>query len=180
MQNRLVLGLALLLWVLNAFALKSDAQQEVHIDAGHATFDQKNKVTVFTGQIVITQGSLVVHAEKGTASEDKDGNQTIELYGTPVTFVQLNDDGDRTEGQGNNFQYTTHDNLAILSGRARVKKGNNLVMGDKLTYNTQTQIFSATSTNANGVTNTKRGRVTVILQPNKKAQNGSESIFKFQ
>ena len=40
-------------------------------------------------------------------------------------------------------------------------------MGDKLTYNTQTQIYSANSNNANGVSTTKSGRVTVILQPQK-------------
>jgi lipopolysaccharide export system protein LptA len=121
---------------------------------------------------VITQGSMTARANTAKASQDKSGYQNITLIGTPVTFSQLNDDGEMTTGQGNQFNYNTKNNLAVLSGRARVKKGNNLVMGDMLTYNTQTQIFGATTTNANGVSTTKSGRVTVILQPDQKGQNG--------
>lgn len=175
MKNSYLLLVLFLFASGSSFALKADSSKPVQIDADHATFDQKNMVSVFTGNVVITQGSLVVHSERGTASQDKEGYQTIQLFGNPVTFSQLNDDGEKTEGQGNNFQYTTKNNLAVLSGRARVKKGDNLVIGDKLTYNTQSQIFSANSTNANGVTTTKSGRVTVILQPNQKAQDGNKS-----
>ena len=103
--------------------------------------------------------------------------QKIKKGSSPVTFFQFNYDGDKTEGQCNDYEYNTKNNLAILTGRARVKKGDNLVMGDKLTYNTQTQIYNATSANANGVSNTKSGRVTVILQPNQKGQNGNSSVI---
>jgi lipopolysaccharide export system protein LptA len=47
-------------------------------------------------------------------------------------------------------------------------------MGDKLTYNTKTQVYSASSANANGVNSTKSGRVTVILQPNQKGQSNDQ------
>lgn len=175
MKNKILLLLIIELGAPFSYGLKSDASKPVQIDADRATFDQKNMVSVFTGNVVIQQGSLVVHAKQGTASQDKAGFQTISLSGSPVTFFQLNDDGEKTEGQGNNFEYTTKDNLAVLSGRARVKKGDNLVIGDKLTYNTQSQIFSATATNANGVSSTKSGRVTVILQPNQKVLNESKA-----
>jgi len=181
MRNSRLFFLVLFFITGHCFALKTDASKPVEITANHATFDQKNMVSVFTGNVVITQGSLTVHSDRGTASQDKEGFQTIQLFGSPVTFSQLNDDGDKTEGQGNNFQYTTKNNLAVLSGRARVKKGENLVIGDKLTYNTQTQVFSATSNNANGVSTTKSGRVTVILQPNQKVQDGNKtSTFNLQ
>jgi lipopolysaccharide export system protein LptA len=154
----------------NAFALKTDSEQPIQIEADSATADQKNMVTVFTGDVVVTRGSIIVHASKADANQDADGNKTVHLTGSPVTFEQMNDDGEKTEGQCNDFVYSTKTNIAILTGRARVKKGDNEVIGDKLTYNTQTQIYSANSTNANGVNNAKSGRVTVILQPNQKGQ----------
>lgn len=163
-----------------ASALKTDASQPIHIDADHLTVDQKNMVTVFTGNVVISQGSMLAHANLAQASQDKDGYKTIHMTGSPVTFSQLNDDGDKTEGQGNVFDYNTKNNLAVLTGRARVKKGDNLVMGDKLTYNTKTQIYSANSNDANGVSTTKSGRVTVILQPQKGGGSGSDSTIKLQ
>ena len=154
----------------NAFALKTDSEQPIQIEADSATADQKNMVTVLTGDVVVTRGSMLVNASKADATQDADGNKTVHLTGSPVTFEQMNDDGEKTEGQCNDFVYSTKTNIAILTGRARVKKGDNEVIGDKLTYNTQTQIYSANSTNANGVNNAKSGRVTVILQPNQKGQ----------
>lgn len=162
------------------YALKTDAAQLIHIQANGGTLDQKNMVSVISGNVIITQGSMVVHANTARVSQDKDGHQTISLVGNPVTFSQLNDDGEVTRGQGNTFDYNTKNNLAILTGRARITKGANLVMGDKLTYNTQTQIFTAVSNNANGISTTKSGRVTIILQPNQKGQNGTNSKIKLQ
>jgi lipopolysaccharide export system protein LptA len=164
----------------NAWCLKTDASQPIQIIADHLTVDQKNMVSTFTGNVIITQGSMNAHASLAQASQDSAGYKTIHMTGSPVTFSQLNDDGDKTEGQGNIFDYTTKNNLAVLTGRARVKKGDNLVMGDKLTYNTQTQVYSATSNNADGVSSKKSGRVTVILQPQKGNNNGVNSTLNFQ
>ena len=163
-----------------AEALKTDAAQPIQIVADHMSLDQKNMLTRFTGNVVVTQGSILVHSNTAEASQDPAGFKHLHLLGTPVTFTQLEDDGDKVEGQGNTFDYNTQNNLAILIGRARVKKGNDLVMGDKLTYNTQTQIYSATSTNADGTSNRKSGRVTVILQPDQKGSNGSNSNLNLQ
>lgn len=145
------------------FALKSDEKQPIRIDADTATADKKNMISIFTGNVVITKGSLIVHADKGVASEDKLGNRTLTLYGKPVTFVQTADDGQKIEGQGDRFDYNSKSSLAVLTGRARVKKGKNVVIGDVLTYNTKTQVYSASAGLGNGINRHKSGRITVIL-----------------
>lgn len=148
----------------------ADESKPIQIEADHATLDQKQMVTVFSGRVVITKGSLVVHANEGTATQDKAGDRTLLLTGSPVTFVQKADDGELIEGQGNKFDYNTKTSLAVLTGRARVKKGKNLIVGDTLTYNTKTLVYSAAATTANGVQPTKTsGRITVILD----GQNGT-------
>ncbi len=146
-----------------AYALKSDDKAPLQIEADQATLDQKQMVSVFTGKVVITKGTLIVHADKGVASQDQGGGRVITLYGSPVTFSQMADDGQKIEGQGNNFNYNSKSGLAVLSGRARVKKGKNLVIGDVISYNAITQVFSASSDLGNGVTKKTEGRITVIL-----------------
>ena len=153
----------LIIFTQYSLALKSDEKQLLQIDADHATFDQKQLVTVFSGDVVITKGSLTVRANQGTATEDKNGDRTLILTGTPVTFVQTDNDGVKIEGQANTFDYNTKTNLAVLNGRARVKKAKNIIIGDTLTYNTKTYIYSARSTQANGVKKQSNGRITVIL-----------------
>ena len=174
-KNPFILLLILISLIASSWALKNDTSQPVQIVADHLTVDQKTMTSTFTGNVVITQGSLTANSNSATANQDTSGYKMVHLIGTPVTFSQKEDDGDMLYGQCNYFDYNTKNNLAILTGRARVNKGGNLVMGDKLTYNTQTQIYNAISNNANGVNSTKSGRVTVILQPNQKGNNGTKS-----
>lgn len=145
------------------FGLTSDEKAPIQITANEATVDQKAMVSVFNGNLVITRGSLIVHAEKGVASQDKHGAKTLVLTGNPVTFVQTQDDGSMIEGQANKFEYNSQSNLAVLTGRARVRKGKNEVIGDTLTYNTQTQVYSAQANFGDGVKKSTSGRITVIL-----------------
>ena len=171
MKNKLI-QMILAIWMLvicaNSWALKGDSDKPVQIDADNATVDNQNKVSTFNGNVVITQGSLIVPATKAVASEDTLGNKTVTLYGAPVNFIQLQDDGEKIQGQGNQFVYNTKTNLGILSGRARVKKGKNIVIGDTITYNSKTQVYGATSTRKNGIDKNSSGRVTVILQSESK------------
>ncbi|MDQ5921125.1 MAG: lipopolysaccharide export system protein LptA [Pseudomonadota bacterium] len=161
--NRLFFVLILLLLPGLVLALKSDEKAPLQITANRATVDQKSMVSVFSGDLVITRGSLIVHADQGVASQDKDGNKKLILTGSPVTFIQDLDDGGKIEGQANKFEYNSKSNLAILTGRARVKKGKNEVIGDVLSYNTQTQVYSAQSNFGDGVKKSSGGRITVIL-----------------
>jgi lipopolysaccharide export system protein LptA len=165
---KLILTVCILVVCSNSFALKGDSDKPMQIDADNATVDNKNKVSTFNGNVIITRGSLVVHSNKAIATENSFGDKTVTLYGTPVSFVQLEDDGEKIEGQGNQFVYNTKTNLGVLSGRARVKKGKNIVIGDTITYNSKTQVYSATSTRENGIDKNKSGRVTVILQAESK------------
>ena len=159
-----ILCLVFLLPILSHAISSIDESKPIQIEADHAVLDQKQMVTVFSGRVVITKGSLVVHANQGIATQDKAGDRTLLLVGSPVTFIQKAEDGDLIEGQGNKFDYNTKTGLAVLTGRARVKKGDNLIVGDTLTYNTKTLVYSAVATPANGLQPTKtNGRITVIL-----------------
>lgn len=146
-----------------SFALKDDNEKPVQIDANNATADQKNMTTVFTGNVVITRGSILVHANKGVASQNSEKENIVTLFGNPVTFLQKQDDGQLVTGQCNQFTYNSKTNLAVLTGRAKIKKGKDNISGEQITYNTQTQIYSATGLPANGVSKKQSGRVTVIL-----------------
>lgn len=165
-KKHIYLFLVLFLLISQVFATKNDAAKPIQIDADHATVDQKQMQSIFDGNVVITRGSLVVHADKGTANQDVSGDRVLDLYGNPVIFRQLSDDGKMIIGQCDHFNYDTKTSLAVLMGRSRVKKGKSIIIGDKLTYNTQTQVYSAVSDLGNGVTKKTTGRVTVILDQN--------------
>ncbi|MCE2706407.1 MAG: lipopolysaccharide transport periplasmic protein LptA [Proteobacteria bacterium] len=151
------------------YALTGDETKPLQIDADNATLDQKNMTTVFTGNVIITRGSIIVHANKGIASQDANKDNIVILYGTPITFSQIQDDKQKITGQCNQFEYNTKTNLAILSGNAKIKKNKDSIISEQITYNTKTQTYSAKGLAANGVNKKQSGRVSVILD---QMQNG--------
>lgn len=147
----------------NACGLSTDESQPIKITANSGIADQKNLMTILTGNIIITRGSIVIHANKGTVHQDANGDKLLTLYGTPITFSQRQDDGQMVKGQCNQFDYNTKTNLAILTGRAKIQKEKDLITGEKITYNTKTQVYSANGSPANGINKKQAGRVTIIL-----------------
>lgn len=164
-----VLVAMLIIMSSNSFALTADEKEPLKITANFATADQKNMKTVFMGKVVIQKGSLKIHANTGIAQQNLDGSRILDLLGSPVYFTQKQDDGQEISGQGNKFIYNTKTGLMELVGRASVRKGKNTVMGDTLSYNVLTHVYSAHTE----AISKPSGRVTVILD-----QESSNAFIK--
>lgn len=151
---------------LNVFALDSDRKQPIQIEADQASLDQKNQITVFSGNVIIKQGTLNIRAQNVRVSQDKQGNQSVFASGNPVYFSQQLENKGKVEGQGNKIEYTSATHLLKLSGNAKVQRGGDLARGQSITYNTKTEVYSVSGgQKANGQSS---GRVSVVIQPNTK------------
>jgi len=159
-----------------AHAEKSDSTKPIQISADRGSLDQKKGVTDWDGAVVVIQGTLELHADHVTVTRDAQGNQVMIATGVIVTFKQLADDtGEHKplwiQGQAKRIDYSSINHTAILTTNARVKKGEDLVIGDVIVYNTLTQVYQSQG-GANNTAN--KGRVTAILQPQKqKASDAS-------
>ena len=163
LKSQCVLAASMLLFSASVWALQSDQNQPISIDADSAMLDQGNQVTVFSGNVVAKQGTIDIRAAKVEVSRTSDSNQVITATGSPVTFKQQLDGGKGwVNGQANNVTYQSASGLITLNGQAKVKRGGDEVTGNSITYNTKTEIYTAAGNKA--ATGTGR-RVTVILQP---------------
>jgi lipopolysaccharide export system protein LptA len=166
MSNRkrlLTLGLTLAFAASFAHAEKADRDKPIQITADNGTLDQLKGITVWKGNVVVIQGTLKVNANEVTVTRDDKGNQTLVAFGKPVTFRQkVEGKNEWIEGQGSRLDYTTITNLAVLTGNARVKRNEDLVVGNVITYNTDSEQYEVKGGSASGPNS---GRVTVILQP---------------
>ncbi len=154
----------MLLCVSDVFGLSSDNTKPVHITADYGAANQKTLMTTLTGDITITRGSIVVHAKDGTVKQDANGDKIITLYGSPIDFSQKQDDGYLINGQSNKFEYNTKTNIAILSNRAKIKKNDDEISGETITYNTKTQVYNANGIPSNGIyKKNKSGKIIIIL-----------------
>lgn len=146
----------------SAWALASDRNQPITIEADQGTLDQKNQVTTFSGNVVMAQGTLNIRAGKVTAKKDHSGNQSVDATGSPVTFSQQMDDGQTVRGQADHVQYTSSTGVVTLSGNARVERGGDRARGALISYNMRTAVYSVSG--VKGAKGASR-RISIILQP---------------
>ena len=69
-------------------AERADRDQPVNLEADRATVQDANKLATFTGNVVLTQGTLVIRADKMTVKEDASGFQYATAFGNLVSFRQ--------------------------------------------------------------------------------------------
>ena len=67
-------------------AEKADREKPINIEADKVSLDDNQKVSVFEGNVVLTQGTTKIVANKITVRQDKQGNQTATALGKPATF----------------------------------------------------------------------------------------------
>lgn len=157
-------SLGLLVISSTAFALESDRNQPIEIEADQGTLDQKNQSTTFSGNVIVKQGTLHIRAEKVTVTRDAASQQHMTADGKPVRFSQTLDDNKGTvNGQANKVEYSSATGLVKLTGNAKVIRGGDKAEGAVITYNTRTEIYTV---NGNPAAPTKAGkRAVVVIQP---------------
>ena len=129
-------------------AKQSDRNEPADIHS--KTFDgsqQTNGKVIWTGNVIITQGTLKITGNKATGYLDSDNNLIrVVVDGSPATIHQLDDDNQPMDGKATNIDYKIDQDFAVLTGNAEVHqpvKGS--AEGDKLTYNTKDSTMTGES-----------------------------------
>ncbi|HEX4879842.1 MAG TPA: lipopolysaccharide transport periplasmic protein LptA [Limnobacter sp.] len=165
-----VLMLLALTVALPAAALESDKQQPTTIDANAMTYNEKTNVNVFTGNVLLTRGSLVIRGDKLTLVERADGTQFATVEGNPARFKQQRDSKTSEvlliNGTGNTIEFDGSKSLVTLSGNASIQKSadgqlTESISGSKITYEQNTEFL-----NVVGAPNSKgQTRVQAVIKP---------------
>ncbi len=143
-----------------ARALSTDKNQPINVNADHGDFrsDPKNNnngTGVYTGHVVIVQGSIVLTADKAVLHVVNNELDTADVNGSPATFVQQPDDGEPMHGQALEITYDASKNEILLITNAKLTQqvyqnitkghvkgetpGERLMTADHIRYNTDTQ-----------------------------------------
>lgn len=166
-------AMAALLFTRPVLAERADRDKPIHLEADKATVQDANKLATFTGNVVFTQGTLVIRADKMTVKEDANGFQHATAFGNLASFRQKRDGADDyIEGWSERMEYDSKADKVQLFKKARLKRGHDEVHGDYIAYDAINEFFQVTS-NTNEVSSTQTntdGRVRAVIQPKKKEQ----------
>lgn len=168
---KLLNNLALLLLCLsvNAYAKQSDKDQPTVIEADRVEMHDKQSTSIYSGNVVITRGSIKITGDKITI-KNKDGSlQSATAIGQPATFYQLNDLGETITAQSNKIIYRARSGLLELQEDAELVKNKNRFSSAHIIYDTNKDIVKAGHKNKPETSTPPRVQVT--LQPENKNNN---------
>ena len=156
---------------LPALAEKADRNKPIEIEADTVTSNDAKKVSVYTGNVVVTQGTLVIKADKIVVREDESGFQHSSSYGNPTTFKQKRDGKDEyIEGSAMRIEYDGRMDKVQLFTKAWVKRGQDIVHGDYIMYDAIAEYSEVIGGGPKSATPaTPTGRVKAIIQPKNKS-----------
>jgi lipopolysaccharide export system protein LptA len=166
--NNLLLAFFISLYMPACFAERADSDKPLQLESDQVLIDDAKKISTFTGNVLLTQGTMSIHGDKILVIQDKDGFKHGTIYGKTASFRQkLEGAGEYVEGNGERIEYDTRAEVIDLYGQAHVKRGLDDVRGEHITYNLKTETFQVSS-GGTSPAGTPPKRVRAVLQPKPK------------
>jgi lipopolysaccharide export system protein LptA len=152
---------------LSAHAEKADKDKPTEIESNRMMSDEARRMSIFEGNVVLTKGTLVVHADRLVVRQDADGFQHVTATGNPVRFRQRADskdgkEGAWIEGEAKRMEFDERDDKLELFDNARVSRDKDVVRGNYISLDQRSGFYSVT-----GGVDAPQGRVRAVLQPKK-------------
>jgi lipopolysaccharide export system protein LptA len=157
-----------------ALAEKADKDKPTHIEANRMSSDDTKHLSIFEGSVVLTKGTVIVHADRIVVYQDAEGFQVSTATGKPVRFRQKGDPkGDKegvwTDGEALKAVIDDRKESIELFQQARVTRDQDVVNGDYIFLDQRTEFFSVNSAKDAAPTSPE-GRVKAVIQPKSKPE----------
>ncbi len=142
---------ALLLMPALARAQQHDRDQPLNVVADSLRYDDQQRISVFSGNVVMTKGSIVIRGARIELRQDKAGNQFGNVTGSsnaPAYFRQKREGLDEfIEGESQTIDYDGRADSIKFSGQAQLRRYRAASLSDELNgaviiYNNRSSAFS--------------------------------------
>ncbi|MXS86115.1 lipopolysaccharide transport periplasmic protein LptA [Nitrosomonas sp. HPC101] len=170
----LFLSLSLTFFSAAILAERADHDKPIHLEADRATVeDYKQKgafrTSTFTGNVILTQGTLILRADKVVMKEDITGYRHATAYGNLVSYRQKRDGVDEyVEAWSRRAEYDNKTDIIELFGSARLKRGIDEVEGDYISYDIASDFFQVFGQPQPENDKNSDHRVRAVIQPKAK------------
>ncbi|MGR9105782.1 MAG: lipopolysaccharide transport periplasmic protein LptA [Gammaproteobacteria bacterium] len=140
------------------WSLESDSRQPIYIEADGATYDDKTGVSVYTGEVQVTQGSMLLNSDKLVVYTKDRKPYKFVATGDPVTFKQTPKPGDEDiHGRSLTAEYYTETEMLVMIEQAVVWQGKDTYASERIEYDRKHAIVKAGQASSSG----KRVRITL-------------------
>lgn len=163
-------------------AEKADRDKPMNIEADALKYDDAKKISVFTGRVVLTKGTIQIRGERVEVRQDAQGFQYGLVTAEPgkrAFFRQKREGFDQfIEGEGLSIDYDGRADTVKFIGQAQLRRLQGSALSDEfnggvIVYNNTTDVFTldgAPSQGGNGSlgqAGAPPGRVRAMLTPSR-------------
>lgn len=135
-----------------AWALKSDRDQPMNVESDALQYESQQQRSVFTGNVVVTKGSITMHGSKLVVTQTAGGKDDAVMYGAPgkrAFYREKRDGGGEqyVEGEGDRIDYDGQADIVKFVGHAEARRLENgklqdQINGDVITLNNVTEVYN--------------------------------------
>jgi len=155
-----------------AYAEKADRDKPVNLEADSVTLDDIRKISVYQGNVILSQGTLMLRADHVQVTQTESGLDKVIATGRPVAFRQkVNGRDEFIEGFANRIEYNSVNSQLELIGQARLRRNGDELRGEQISYNANTEFYKVVG--QPGAT-TPAGRVRAVIRPKPRADKPAE------
>ena len=152
-------------------AEKADRAKPMNIEADALRYDDLKQVSVFTGRVVVTKGTIVFRGARIDVRQDAEGYQHGVVTAEPgkLAFFRQKREGvdEFIEGEGETIEYDGKADRVKFVKRAEMRRFRGATLADEMTgslivYDNTTDVFTVDGGPAGPASN---GRVRAVLAP---------------
>jgi len=143
-----------------AHALPSDQNQPASLEADRATYNERTGITTYTGNVLITQGSVRIEADSIVVNLTSNrGIKDATAKGRPARFQQqISADKGLARGEGQSVVYDAQAGIVTLTGNALLTQDGARFSGNSIRYSINQGDVEALGSTQN--------RVKIVIPPN--------------
>ncbi len=157
----------------SAWAEKADRAKPMNVESDSLRYDDAKQTSVFTGNVVITKGTLILRADRVEVRQDNEGFQfgtAMSTGGKRAFFRQKREAGDEwIEGEAESIVYDGKLDAVSFRGNANLRRLRGATLTDEtqgalITYDNTSDVFNV-SGGSPATAGNPSGRVRAVLTP---------------
>ncbi len=170
----LVIALCAALFSTQAGAEKADKNKPLNAEADALRYDDLKQTSVFTGNVVITKGSIILRGATVNVRQDNEGFQygTLTETGGKRAFFRQKREGlnEWIEGEADTIYYDGKADSVTFTKNAVLRRYKGTALNDETTgsqiiYDNVTDVFNVVGGPANASATNPTGRVRIMMTP---------------
>lgn len=170
--HRTALGLLIACTLAGAAqAEQADRLKPMNAESDNLRYDDARQLSIFTGNVVITKGTIVIRGAQVEVRQDAQGHQFGVVLGSPGYFKQKREGlNEFIEGEAKRIEYDSSADKVRFIGDAVLRRYlgtqlNDETRGSVIVYDNRSEVFTVESSPAGATPGNPSGRVRATLTP---------------